>query len=95
MLMLGALMLWWVNGGRDELDLVKLGATELGKELFQEERTRDLQFFPATNPKIHVCSYFKSQETHANVPQYVGRWTATPNRLRRDGTFPGQRPFYH
>lgn len=95
MLMLGALMLWWVNGGRDELDLVKLGATELGKELFQEERIRDLQFFPATNPKIHVCSYFKSQETHTNVPQYVGRWTATPNRLRRDGTFPGLRPFYH
>lgn len=21
--------------------------------------------------------------------QYVGRWTATPNRLRKDGTFPG------
>ena len=24
-----------------------------------------------------------------DVMQYVGRWTSTPNRLRKDGTFPG------
>ena len=52
-------MLWWLNGGKDELDLVKLGASELGKELFQDERTRNLQFFPASNPKIHVCRALK------------------------------------
>ncbi|EON66429.1 hypothetical protein W97_05526 [Coniosporium apollinis CBS 100218] len=32
-----------------------------------------LQFIPASSPFIH----------------YVGRWTSTPNQLRRDGTFPG------
>ncbi|MCJ1283059.1 hypothetical protein MMC26_002386 [Xylographa opegraphella] len=37
------------------------------------EATKDLQFFPAVNPKIH----------------YIGRWTPTPNRLRIDGTFSG------
>lgn len=72
-LMLGTLVLWWFNGGRDEMELVKTGAAEFGRDFFQEQRTQGLQFFPATNPKIH----------------YVGRWTATPNRLRRDGTFPG------
>ncbi|KAL2055034.1 hypothetical protein ABVK25_004856 [Lepraria finkii] len=33
----------------------------------------DYQSPPATNPKIH----------------YIGRWTSTPNRLCKDGTFPG------
>ena len=26
---------------------------------------------------------------HTDSTQYVGRWSATPNRLRKDGTFPG------
>lgn len=59
MLMLGALVLWWFNGGRDEMDLVRVGAAEFGRDFFQEQRTQGLQFFPATNPKIHVCSFVK------------------------------------
>lgn len=90
MLMLGVLVLWWFNGGRGEMDLVRIGATEFGRDFFQEQRTQGLQFFPATNPKIHVCSFFRLLIGKvANNDQYVGRWTATPNRLRRDGTFPG------
>lgn len=53
-LLFGALMIWWFHGGRDEMDLVRDGATKLSREFFSEERTRGLQFFPATNPKIHV-----------------------------------------
>ncbi|KAL8704132.1 MAG: hypothetical protein Q9201_002716 [Fulgogasparrea decipioides] len=67
------MMWWWVNGGRQELDTVKLGAAGFGRDLFQDGVTQDMQFFPPSNPKIH----------------YVGRWTATPNQLRKDGTFPG------
>lgn len=48
------LILWWFHGGRDELNMVKLDANRLGRELFPEGRTKGLQFFPATNPKIHV-----------------------------------------
>ena len=55
LLMLGALMLWWFNDGRDEMDLIRVGAAGFGREFFPEERTRGLRFFPATNPKIHVC----------------------------------------
>lgn len=55
-LLFGALTLWWRGGGADKLDIVKLSASELGRELFPESRTRDLQFFPATNSKIHVHS---------------------------------------
>ncbi|KAL8719150.1 MAG: hypothetical protein Q9225_003812 [Loekoesia sp. 1 TL-2023] len=66
-------ILWWLNGGSKELDAVKLGAAGFGKDLFQDGATQDMQFFPPSNPKIH----------------YVGRWTATPNQLRKDGTFPG------
>lgn len=58
-LMLGALVLWWFNGGRDEMDLVRVGAAEFGRDFFQEQRTQGLQFFPATNPKIHVCFFVR------------------------------------
>lgn len=91
-LLFGALMMWWFHGGRDEMDLVRDGATKLSREFFSEERTRDLQFFPATNPKIHVSQVQRlaSKKTPPTKgKQYVGRWTATPNRLRRDGTFAG------
>ncbi|KAL8723408.1 MAG: hypothetical protein Q9181_007288 [Wetmoreana brouardii] len=64
---------WWLNGGSQELDAVKLGAAGFGRDLFQDGVTQDMQFFPPSNSKIH----------------YVGRWTATPNQLRKDGTFPG------
>ncbi|KAI4166864.1 MAG: hypothetical protein LQ343_007685 [Gyalolechia ehrenbergii] len=65
---------WWLNGGSEELSAVKLGAAGFGKDLFQDGATQDLQFFPPSNPKIH----------------YVGRWTSTPNQLRKDGTFSGR-----
>lgn len=90
MLMLGALVLWWFNGGRDEMDLVRVGATEFGRDFFQEQRTQGLRFFPASNPKIHVCPFVRGLNREiAKVSKYVGRWTSTPNRLRQDGTFPG------
>ena len=51
-----ALMLWWFNGGSHDLDALKLSASELGKELMQGRRMQDYQFYPASNPKIHVSS---------------------------------------
>ena len=52
--MLIALSLWWFNGGSEELDIVKLGTAGLGKEFLYERRMHNYQFYPATNPKIHV-----------------------------------------
>ena len=44
----------------NELNIVRLGASEFGfgRQLFKMEATKDLQFFPAVNPKIHVSSKF-------------------------------------
>ncbi len=57
LLMVAALFVWWFNGGSEELDLAKLGASGLGKELMSERKMDDYQFYPASNPKIHVgCS---------------------------------------
>lgn len=57
LLMVAALFVWWFNGGSEELDLVKLGASGLGKEIMSERKMHDYQFYPASNPKIHVgCS---------------------------------------
>ncbi|KAI9716817.1 MAG: hypothetical protein M1812_005157 [Candelaria pacifica] len=67
------LVWWWGTGGKRELELVKLKSVGVGKGMLAPEITRGLQFFPASNPKIY----------------YVGRWTAAPNRLRKDGAFPG------
>lgn len=64
LLLFGALMMWWFHGGRDEMDLVRDGASKLSREFFSEERTRGLQFFPATNPKIHV----------SHVQRLVSKW---------------------
>ena len=55
LLALVALFLWWFHNGRDNLTMARLEAKRLGKDLFPEGRTKDLRFFPATNPKIHVC----------------------------------------
>ena len=52
--MLATLSLWWVNGGSKELDIVKHGTAGLGKEFLHERRMHNYQFYPATNPKIHV-----------------------------------------
>ena len=53
-LMAVALMLWWFNGLSEGMDGVKISAAELGKGFLQERQMQDYQFFPATNPKIHV-----------------------------------------
>lgn len=53
-LMTIALLLWWLNGGSEELDEVKLSAKGLGKDFLRDRRMQDFQFYPATNPKIHV-----------------------------------------
>ncbi|MCJ1353320.1 MAG: hypothetical protein MMC33_003305 [Icmadophila ericetorum] len=70
-----SVLLWWSKAWTEDLNLVRIGVSQfkLGSQLFEINLTKDLQFFPAANPKIH----------------YVGRWTSTPNRLRKDGTFPG------
>lgn len=52
-LLFGIVTLWWFSGA-DELNSIRLNARKLGNGMFTEERTRGLQFFPATNPKIHV-----------------------------------------
>lgn len=88
-LMVAALTLWWFNGGSRELDVVKLSASGLGKEFLNERRMHDYQFYPATNPKIHVWGSQPQLDGVTDDSQYVGRWTSTPNRLRKDGTFPG------
>lgn len=54
LLALVALIFWWFHGGRNEMSMARLDAKRFGKDLFPEGRTKDLQFFPATNPKIHV-----------------------------------------
>ena len=48
------LIFWWFNGGRQELDEVKLSASGLGRELLRGMRMQDFQFYPASNPKILV-----------------------------------------
>ncbi|KAI9697411.1 MAG: hypothetical protein M1836_004689 [Candelina mexicana] len=69
---------------------MKLKSAGLGKGILAPEVTRGLQFFPASNPKIHVRhTEPRAGRSKLTVMQYVGRWTAAPNRLRRDGTFPG------
>ena len=50
-------IMWWAGGGLEkELEIIRLGASEigLGDQRFHVEITKDLQFFPAANPKIHV-----------------------------------------
>ncbi|KAI9682506.1 MAG: hypothetical protein M1829_000298 [Trizodia sp. TS-e1964] len=67
------LVVFWSLGG--QRDSIYGGEALDGwqRELFPGDGTGAMQFFPASSPMIH----------------YVGRWTATPNRLRKDGTFPG------
>ena len=49
-----ALTFWWVHGRTKASDVVQLNASRWEKEYSSEGRTKGLQFFPATNPKIHV-----------------------------------------
>lgn len=54
LLLIAALVFWWFNGGRNELDVVKVSASGIGRDLLRERRMHEYQFFPATNLKIHV-----------------------------------------
>lgn len=54
LILLALLTFWWLQAGRRSRGIVRLDERRLGKELSSERRTKDLQFFPATNPKIHV-----------------------------------------
>ncbi|CAF9923257.1 MAG: hypothetical protein ALECFALPRED_002342 [Alectoria fallacina] len=54
LLMVVALALWWFNGGSEEMSVVKLGASGLGKEFLHQRKMHDYQFYPASNPKIHI-----------------------------------------
>lgn len=49
-----SLVWWWSNGGREDLEAMKIKSGGLGMELSTSDITKDLQFFPASNPKIHV-----------------------------------------
>ncbi|KAI9887888.1 MAG: hypothetical protein M1823_000276 [Watsoniomyces obsoletus] len=68
-----ALFYWWRPTGWHGLDAASARSRSLARGVLDPSGMKKLQFFPASNPKI----------------RYVGRWTATPNRLRTDGTFPG------
>lgn len=54
LLMVAGLTIWWFNGGSKELDVVKLGASGFGKAIMNERKMHEYQFYPASNPKIHV-----------------------------------------
>ena len=53
---------WWSTGGKHNLEVVKLKSAGLGKGILAPEVTRGLQFFPASNPKIHVRLASHTQE---------------------------------
>ena len=48
------LLVWLLFGGRKGLHNVKWSATNLGRDYLLQRRMQDYQFYPATNPKIHV-----------------------------------------
>lgn len=59
LLALLALIGWWSSSRTRGADIVQLRANRWGKEHRSEGPTKDLQFFPATNPKIHVsCPWY-------------------------------------
>jgi len=51
------LALWWFHRRVQSPDVVQLKAHRLGKQYAYEGRTKNLQFFPASNPKIHVSPH--------------------------------------
>ena len=67
LLLFAVLTVWWFNGGSNELDVVKLGASGLGREFLNERRMHKYQFYPATNPKIHVRYSYIRKQTLANI----------------------------
>lgn len=79
---------WWNYGGVQNLERLQLHASGFAREHLRGKQLVHYQFFPASNPKIHV-RVTQALKTPLTESQYTGRWTSTPNRLRRDGTFPG------
>lgn len=77
LLMVFALALWWINGGSEEINVVKFGASSLGKDFLQERRMHDYQFYPATNPKIHV-----SRQCHSRLVSLTGASTLAAGHPR-------------
>ena len=70
-----ALLLWWFNGGSRKLDVVKLNAAGLGKEFLEGMKMQEYQFYPASNPKIHV-----------SCPDYPGIYPlSNENSTQADG----------
>lgn len=65
--MIVALALWWFNGGSEEMNVVKLGASGLGKDFLHERRMHDYQFYPATNPKIHVSQQYDTSNLVTDI----------------------------
>ena len=45
---------WWLPGDHYDFQALREGAAVLRKDLFPEAQTRNMQFFPASNPKIHA-----------------------------------------
>ncbi|KAI9848609.1 MAG: hypothetical protein M1838_000481 [Thelocarpon superellum] len=68
-MLVGIIYLWRTGVARED----RAASPSSDTDTFGPSATDGLQFFPASNPKIH----------------YVGRWMAAPNRMRMDGTFPG------
>ncbi|KAI9778025.1 MAG: hypothetical protein M1839_008430 [Geoglossum umbratile] len=47
-------MLWWGNGGKEDWRRMRSSPSGFDTAILGSEVTKDLQFFPASNPKIHV-----------------------------------------
>jgi hypothetical protein len=50
------LLLWWGNGGKEGWHKMRDNPSGFGISVFGSEIIKDLQFFPASNPKIHVSN---------------------------------------
>lgn len=53
-LFLLATMLWMIRGRNGRLRSTETKVDELGTEILDDRKMQDYQFFPASNPKIHV-----------------------------------------
>ncbi|KAH0538202.1 hypothetical protein FGG08_005171 [Glutinoglossum americanum] len=51
------LLLWWGNGGKEDWQTMRNRSSDLGIAIFGSEITKDLRFFPASDPKIHIDTY--------------------------------------
>ena len=89
LLMCFILMHRYLNSDLYNVDRLQLSASGFAKDHLPGKHLAKYQFYPASNPKISVCNLLFHTMYALTKSQYTGRWTATPNRLRKDGTFPG------